>query len=61
MRGTCVWQRLAYDDACTADTRVPRHVEHALSRIQSFRPSIRTDRATTCPILESIILRETAE
>jgi len=54
---TYVWQHFAYDDACTANTRVPRHVEHALSRIQSFRLSIRTDHVTTCLILESIILR----
>jgi len=37
--------------------RVPRHVEHALSQIQSFRLSIRTDHVTTSLILESIILR----
>lgn len=42
-------------------TRVLRHVEHELSPIQSFRPSIRTDRTECCYLsllLESIISHE---
>lgn len=57
----CMYDAVQCTARCT-DTRVSRHVEHALSPIQSFRPLIRTDRRHYLSgIFKPITLRESSE